>query len=332
MRCGRTTSIPVAGLELQDRVPPGEGQGKPGSALHRMRRVTPEDWDDLAAGMAEPQFQEWIALYKRRENLELISAWAPPEVRSLLKTDLFEEGFGQDLVLDALATMYPLVVGMDISPIVVAAAQRRVPGARCVVSDACALPFTALSFDLIVSISTLDHLSPELLPGALGELCRVLRPAGCLILTLDSRHNPLHVLSNHIRRWMGRIHAERCYTVDEVLDALAHQPVAVTEATAIYHVPFPVNFLAKQARRLAGARADVWIRAVIRLCEALARLPTRFFTGRYIALRIVKQADAADTAETTCRLPSCQSASRGSDPSVPRAAHRALSLPGLSSA
>jgi hypothetical protein len=46
------------------------------------------DWDELAKGMREPQFQEHIALYKRRENLELISAWAPSSVRRLLKTDL----------------------------------------------------------------------------------------------------------------------------------------------------------------------------------------------------------------------------------------------------
>jgi hypothetical protein len=86
----------------------------------------------------------------------------------------------------------------------------------------------------------------------LGELCRVLRPAGCLILTLDSRHNPLHVLSNYIRRWTGRIYAERCYTVSEVWTALVAQPVAVTDVTAIYPVPFPVNFL---RRNCASTRA-----------------------------------------------------------------------------
>ena len=260
-----------------------------------MGRVTPHDWDVLARTMKEPQFQEHLALYKRQENLELISAWAPRDVRSLLKTDLFEEGFGKDSLLDTLTTLYPTVVGMDISRVVVAAAKGRVAGARYVVSDACTLPFKTQSFDFIISISTLDHLPPELLPEALGELCRVLEPAGCLILTLDSRHNPLHVLSNHIRRWMGRIHAERCYTVSEVKAALGRQPMAVTEATAIYHVPFPVNFLAKKARQMAGARADAWIRGVVGLCRGLAALPTRFFTGRYIALRIVKKTDSGES-------------------------------------
>jgi len=58
---------------------------------------------------------------------------------------------------------------------------------RPAASDACALPVKAQSFDLIVPISTLDHLPPDLLPGGLAELCRVLRPGGGLILTLDSR-------------------------------------------------------------------------------------------------------------------------------------------------
>lgn len=268
-----------------------------------MRRVAPEDWDALARSMKEPQFQEHIALYKRRENLELISAWAPREVRSLLKTDLFEEGFGKDSLLDMLAGAYPVVVGMDISHAVTVAAKGRVPGADYAVSDACALPFKAQSFDLIVSISTLDHLPPPSLPGALAELCRVLRPGGCLILTLDSRHNPLHVLSNHIRRRLGRIHAERCYTVNEVRTALTREPVVVTEATAIYHVPFPLNFLAKKARSIAGRRADAWIRGMVGLCRRLAALPTRFFTGRYIALRIVKPPTAPEPSPVPGAIP-----------------------------
>ncbi len=240
------------------------------------------------AGLREPQFQEQLALYKRREHLELIAAWAPTWVRAVLKTDLFEEGFGQDALLDALAATYPVVVGMDISRAVAAAAKQRMSGTGHVVSDVCALPFKDASFDLIVSISTLDHLPPDLLPQALAELCRVLWPKGCLVLTLDSRHNPLHVFSNVLRRRLGRIHAERCYTVREVRAALVGQPVAVTDVTTVYHVPFPVNFLAKQAEKVLGARAQGPIHALVRAFAALGALQTRFLTGRYIALRIVK--------------------------------------------
>lgn len=258
------------------------------------QQVRPGDWDTLARGMRdmrEPQFQEQIALYKRREGLELVSAWAPEQVRSVLKTDLFEEGFGQDALLDVFVATYPVVIGMDVSHVVTVEARKRIPtAAGYVVSDASALPFKAGSFDLIVSISTLDHLPPPLLAGALAELSRVLRPRGCLVLTLDSRHNPLHVFSNQLRRWLGRIHAERCYTVREVQRAMAGQPWILTDATAIYHVPFPVNFLAKQAGKVLGTWADGAIRIVVRACEALGSLPTRFFTGRYIAMRLIRSA------------------------------------------
>lgn len=247
-------------------------------------------WDSVATGLQEPQFQDEIALHKRRENLELVAAWAPAGARVVLKTDLFEEAFGKDALADALAGTYPVVVGMDISPVVVEAARRRIPCVAHLVGDASQLPFKSDAFDLIVSISTLDHLPPAMLPGALAELCRVLAPGGAMVLTLDSGHNPLHVLSNALRRRLGRIHAERCYTVREVESALAGQPVSLAEASAIYHVQFPVNFLAKQAERLIGAHADPLIRAVVRASAVLARLPTRFLTGRYIALRIVKAA------------------------------------------
>ena len=257
-----------------------------------MERVRPGDWDALAGRMREPQFQEQIALFKRRENLELIAAWAPPFVGRVLKTDLFEEAFGRDRLVDALAQTYPSVIGMDISQAVVAVARAREPRAGYIASDVCDLPFRSQSFEFIVSISTLDHLPPLLFPKALAELCRALRPGGCLVLTLDSRHNPLHVLSNHLRRSLRMIYAERCFKVADVMAALSGHPVAVTAVTAIYHIPFPVNFLAKKARAIVGPRADPWIRGVITLCRGLATLPTRFFTGRYIALRIVKETGA----------------------------------------
>jgi SAM-dependent methyltransferase len=240
--------------------------------------------------MRAPQFQEQIAHYKRAENLALIAAWAPPGTRSVLKTDLFEEAFGEDRLLDVLADRYPRVTGLEISPVVAAAARRRLPALPCVVGDVAAVPLRAGSVDLIVSISTLDHLPPPLLPAALADLCRVLRPGGCLILTLDSRHNPLHVLSNVLRRRLGRIHAERCYTVGEVRAALAGLGVLVTAVTAIYHVPFPVNFLARQAERLLGRGVRPPVRLLTRWCARLGGLPTRFLTGRYIALRIVRPA------------------------------------------
>ncbi len=47
------------------------------------------------------------------------------------------------------------------------------------------LPFSDGSFDVVFCISVLEHLAEEAMKGALGELARVLRPGGRLLLTTD---------------------------------------------------------------------------------------------------------------------------------------------------
>ncbi len=68
-----------------------------------MEPERPSDWDALARRMGEPQFEDTLALHKRKENLDLVSAWVPLRVRRLLKTNLFEEVFGKGAILDAHA-------------------------------------------------------------------------------------------------------------------------------------------------------------------------------------------------------------------------------------
>jgi SAM-dependent methyltransferase len=253
-----------------------------------MSPLAPDYWDALSREMNEPQFQEQIARYKRDEHLKLLSSWAPARVARLFKTDLFEEAQGEDLLLDSLVPMSGAAIGMDISLVTTSAARKRVPTASYFVGDASALPLRAGCLDLIVSISTLDHLPPALFPHAIDEFARVLRPGGCLILTLDSAHNPLHVLSNVIRRRLRMIYAEHCYRIGEVAALLAHRPLKITDATATYHIPFPLNFLAKRLQKVLGARSHGLIRWMIAVFKRLDAFPTRIFTGRYIALRIVR--------------------------------------------
>lgn len=246
-------------------------------------------WDRIAKKMSGPVFQGQIALYKKNEHLGLISAWAlRGPAKSILKTDLFEEAFGEDSLLDVLGTYYNFAVGIDISQIAATKAKLRIKEHPSLVADTCHLPFKAESFDIVLSNSTLDHLPPHLLPGAISELERTLKPEGCLILTLDSRHNILHLLSNYFRRWMGKIYAERCYTVKEASRMLKESLFEITDVAAIYHVPPGVNFLAKQLFNIIGPKANSWIQSIINICDRVGKLPTCFLSGRYIALRAVK--------------------------------------------
>ena len=108
---------------------------------------------------------------------------------------ILEVGCGEGIVLATLATRLPGVRldGLELDETALEGARARCPGATLVRGDACALPFGADSFDLVVCLEVLEHL-PE--PArALRELRRVAR-AGCL---LSVPHEPFFRLGNLLR-------------------------------------------------------------------------------------------------------------------------------------
>jgi SAM-dependent methyltransferase len=76
----------------------------------------------------------------------------------------------------------PLVVGLDASATMLSAARRRVGG-----PPATAIPFQDNTFDAVVTVNVLDHLSDPL--PALRAAHRVLQPGGVLIAGAISRHD-----------------------------------------------------------------------------------------------------------------------------------------------
>jgi SAM-dependent methyltransferase len=238
-------------------------------------------------------FHPLIALRKRSANLRLVEAWAPPsrENARILKTDLFEEAHGEDAILDDFARRWGFAAGIEVSPRTAALANDRFRGLPIIATSVAAIPFRPASFETILSNSTLDHLRPAEFERALAELARILKPGGVLILTLDNRHNPLHVFSHWVRRLFGWFYTDRCYTVDEAAAALRRHGFRVTDATAVFHVPFPVNFLAKTASRLFGRGIDPGLERLLDVFDRWERLGTKFLTGRHIALRAVKKTD-----------------------------------------
>lgn len=72
-------------------------------------------------------------------------------------------------------------------------------------ADVRRLPFRPAAFDGVLSTSTLDHFDDAAgIDVALGELARVLRPGGRLVLTLDNLANPLIRLRNALPRGAAR--------------------------------------------------------------------------------------------------------------------------------
>ncbi|MGH8008336.1 MAG: methyltransferase domain-containing protein, partial [Candidatus Binatia bacterium] len=114
-------------------------------------------WDGVAEAWQKTRPQTLWRRHSDAVNLELLARWLPQQrVARLLKTDVFDEAFGEGL--------YPLLelkaeqgIGMDLSVSTVHAARTRYASLRGVGADARCLPFANDTFDVIVSISTLDH-------------------------------------------------------------------------------------------------------------------------------------------------------------------------------
>jgi SAM-dependent methyltransferase len=230
-----------------------------------------------------------VALHKREAHLACARGWWPNSIpQRLLKTDLFEEAYGQDSVLPDLRRDAAVTIGMDVAFTTVRNARGHsdAASARFLTADVRSLPFCSDSIDLIFSNSTLDHFeSAEELRRAVGELARVLRPGGRLIITLDNTWNLLY----HPLRWASRLRGAPFslgYTTSQagLARELTDAGLEVLDTGVLIHNPRMVSTLLFLAmRRLMGSHADGPIRLLLRMFSQLGRLPTRKLTACFVA-------------------------------------------------
>lgn len=109
--------------------------------------------------------------------------------RTVLKTDLWNEALGgaRDIAGHFHETHGHRFFGLDLARRVCAEARSRVPTVRVVQADIRALPFRPQSFDVVLDLSTLDHLPEAGVVQALGEYARVLRDGGVLLVVFWQR-------------------------------------------------------------------------------------------------------------------------------------------------
>ena len=246
----------------------------------------------MARQRSEPSWylDKLTAAQKREAHVGLVRRWAAClTVERVLKTDLFEEAFGEDQILPGMFPGARLVCGMDAAAGTAGAAARRFAelAGRVAAMDVSCCGLKRAAFDLVISTSTLDHFARrEEFLRALAELSSAVRPGGLLILTLDNPLNPLY----HPLRWMswaGLAPFRLGYTPSmgalradlrdagfevEAEDWLIHNPRLISTAL----------FLAW--RMLAGRRADAGIAALLRVFDSLRRLPTRRWTACFQAV------------------------------------------------
>ena len=195
-----------------------------------------------------------------------------------------------------LALRAETIAALDISAMVAATARRRYPHLAGVSADVRAIPLRDSSFDAIVSLSTLDHFESQSdIRIALGELFRLLKPGGTLIITLDNPSNPVVGLRNRLPYAMTHALGLVPYPVGRTLDpqqakrAVTDAGFVVEECTAVMHAPrvlaIPLmNFAGNGTRRETRKRLlDLAMRF-----EKLELRPSRFLTGHFVAIRGIK--------------------------------------------
>jgi SAM-dependent methyltransferase len=225
-----------------------------------------------------------LRAYSDHVNRDLIAAWLPAHVGRVLKTDVFDEAVADGLY-PFLRKRADEVVGIDVSEGAVAAA-RRYPDFHAECADVRDLDFADDSFDAVISNSTLDHLETiDVIRAALRELARVLAPGGVLVVSLDNPVNPLvaarNVLPFGALNRLGLVP----YTIGATCGPrrlrrlLEEAGLVVDELTAIMHVPRVLAGLSRRTRPLP--------RSLI-AAERLARAPTRYLTGQFVAARALK--------------------------------------------
>ena len=115
---------------------------------------------------------------------------------------ILEIGCGDGRLAVELGRRGADVVAADFSPVAVQMAEERarqegVGTVEARVEDIQSLPDSDASFDIVVSCETIEHVPHP--PTAIGELVRVLKPGGTLLLTTPNYLGPMGLYRGYLR-------------------------------------------------------------------------------------------------------------------------------------
>jgi ubiquinone/menaquinone biosynthesis C-methylase UbiE len=118
--------------------------------------------------------------------------------------DVLEVGCGSGIAAQMLAEAGSRLTAVDLTPWAVETTRKRLDAfgleANVLEADGEALPFSDASYDLVFSWGVIHHSSD--MDRALGELVRVCRPGGRLVLMVYNRHSLFYVSYKGFQRFL----------------------------------------------------------------------------------------------------------------------------------
>jgi SAM-dependent methyltransferase len=149
--------------------------------------ATRSSYDRLAVDYAERFRDGYAGKPVERSVLSLFA--------SVVDGPVLEVGCGTGFVTAELVDLGVDVSGLDLSPGMLEVARRQLPNVRFEVGSMLALPHPNDAFGGVLAWYSTIHVPDDLLPAALAELARVVRPGGHLSLGFQVGDEPLRMTS-----------------------------------------------------------------------------------------------------------------------------------------
>jgi ubiquinone/menaquinone biosynthesis C-methylase UbiE len=174
--------------------------------------IQEEHFDEVAEVYDESLPSHVTAHYLAKRTRFIVERCPPP-------ARLLDVGCGTGALAAELAARGYEATGLDPSEGMLSVLRERAPGVTAVRASATSMPFADGEFDLSVSVATMHHIAdPDSVRLALGEMVRVVRPGGTVIVWDHNPRNPYWpYLMKRVPQDRGD---ERLVGVDELVDGL----------------------------------------------------------------------------------------------------------------
>lgn len=257
-----------------------------------------ENWTKVAeTHLDKTHIDPVLGRYKSDEFIRLVRSWIKTlGNKTVLKTDLREEAYGEDEVLFSLSDKDTMIVAIDITEETTKNAyikqKENKLGHHYITSDVRNLPFRDNVFDAILSTSTLDHFNTENdFIKSLLELKRVIKPTGLMIITVNNKCNFIFYILLKLEKFLGLTsYPVNSFTPNKLKNILNSVGLNIQSKDAIVHIISPTNTILLLSRRFLNDKIiDKIARKCIYCAHCLSKVKkTKLLTGWFIALKCRK--------------------------------------------
>jgi ubiquinone/menaquinone biosynthesis C-methylase UbiE len=197
---------------------------------------------DSVAGVYDDSLPPHVVEHYLRKRVKFV-------VEHSRRGEALDVGCGTGLLASRLAAAGYEMTGVDPSEGMLEVLRARAPKMRAVTASGTSLPFPDDSFDLVLTVAVLHHITdPDDVRQTLGEMVRVARPSGRILVWDHNPRNPYWgPLMARVPQDTGE---ERLVSEEEVVDGLRDGGAEIISSIQFGMVP---DFTPHAALRAAAA-------------------------------------------------------------------------------